>query len=96
MSTENPIPDGRAIVSVPLDGKLAPAATVRSGDLVQVVRATGASGGTDKAEVLGTAYVLEVTEPETDELGGNTDGLDREPAGARRGGALGDRRRQRR
>lgn len=73
VSTENPIPDGRAIVSVPLDGKLAPASTVRSGDLVQVVRATSASGAGDEAEVLGTAYVLEVTEPETDELGASTD-----------------------
>ena len=72
VSSESPVPDGRAIVSVPLDGKLAPTSTVRSGDLVQVVRATGASGGTDKAEVLGTAYVLEVTEPETDELGTST------------------------
>ena len=72
VSSEDPIPDGRAIVSVPLDGKLAPVSTVRSGDLVQVVRATSASGGTEKAEVLGTAYVLEVTEPETDELGGAT------------------------
>ncbi|MDZ5621561.1 SAF domain-containing protein [Nocardioides sp. HM23] len=73
VSSEDPIPDGRAIVSVPLVGELAPAATVRSGDLVQVVRATSASGGTEKAEVLGTAYVLEVTEPETDDLGSSTD-----------------------
>jgi hypothetical protein len=70
VSSEDPIPDGRAIVSVPLDGKLAPISAVRSGDLVQVVRATGSNGGTEKAEVLGTAYVLDVTEPETDELGG--------------------------
>lgn len=72
VSTDNPVPDGRAIVSVPLDGKLAPAATVRSGDLVQVVRATGASGGSDKAEVLGTAYVLAVSRPQSDELGGSS------------------------
>ncbi len=71
VSTDNPIPDGRAIGSVPLAGMRAPSSTVRSGDLDQVVRATGASGGTDKAEVLGTAYVLEVSEPETDELGGS-------------------------
>lgn len=71
VSSETPIPEDRAIVSVPLDGKLAPVTTVRSGDLVQVVRATGSSG-TEKAEVLGTAYVLEVTEPETDDLGGST------------------------
>ena len=70
VSSEDPIPEDRAIVSVPLDGKLAPVSTVRSGDLVQVVRATSTSGGTAKAEVLGTAYVLEVTQPETDELGG--------------------------
>lgn len=73
VSSESPIPDGRAIVSVPLEGKLAPTSTVRSGDLVQVVRATSASGGSEKAEVLGTAYVLEVTQPETDDLGGTTD-----------------------
>jgi Flp pilus assembly protein CpaB len=73
VSSETPIPDGPAIVSVPLDGKLAPASTVRSGDLVQVVRATSASGGSEKAEVLGTAYVLEVTEPRTDDLGGSTE-----------------------
>ena len=72
VSSEDPIPDGRAIVSVPLDGKLAPVSTVRSGDLVQVVRATSSSGGTEKAEVLGTAYVLEVAEAATDELGGST------------------------
>jgi len=72
VSSEDPIPDGRAVVSVPLDGKLAPASIVQSGDLVQVVRATSASGGDDKAEVLGTAYVLEVTQPTTDELGGST------------------------
>jgi hypothetical protein len=72
VSSDDPIPDGRAIVSVPLDPKLAPASAVRSGDLVQVVRATSATGG-GKAEVLGTAYVLEVTEPQSDELGTSTD-----------------------
>lgn len=72
VSSEDPIPEDRAIVSVPLDGKLAPVSTVRSGDLVQVVRATGSNGGVAKAEVLGTAYVLEVTEPQVDELGGST------------------------
>lgn len=70
VSSETPIPDGRAIVSVPLEGKLAPTSTVRSGDLVQVVRATASSGGTEDAKVLGTAFVLEVTEPEVDDLGG--------------------------
>lgn len=70
VSSETPIPDGRAIVSVPLEGKLAPTSTVRSGDLVQVVRATASSGGTEDAKVLGTALVLEVTEPEVDDLGG--------------------------
>lgn len=73
VSSEDPIPDGRAVVSVPLDPKLAPASTVQSGDLVQVVRATSATSSGDKAEVLGTAYVLEVTEPKTDELGGGTE-----------------------
>lgn len=69
VSSEDPIPDGRAKVSVPLDGKLAPVSVVRSGDLVQVVRATGGSGA-GEAMVLGLAYVLEVTQPATDDLGG--------------------------
>jgi Flp pilus assembly protein CpaB len=70
VSSEDPVPDGRAVVSVPLDGKLAPG-RVASGDLVQVVRTSGASGGTEEPEILGTAYVLEVTEPKTDDLGGS-------------------------
>lgn len=72
VSTDDPVPDGRAIVSVPLDGKLAPATTVQEGDLVQIVRATSATGSSAKAEELGTGYVLAVTEPESDELGGST------------------------
>jgi hypothetical protein len=69
VSTKTPIPDDRAIVSVPLEGKLAPASSVRSGDLVQVVRATSSSGTNEEAKVLGTAYVLEVSQPETEEFG---------------------------
>ncbi len=70
VSSEDPVPDGRAVVSVPLDGKLAPG-RVASGDLVQVVRTSGASGGGEKPEILGTAYVLEVSEPKSDDLGGS-------------------------
>lgn len=72
VSTKDPIPDGRAIVSVPLKGNLAPTSNVRSGDLVLVVR-TAPSGSTDEAVEIGTGYVLEVTEPDADELGGSTD-----------------------
>jgi hypothetical protein len=67
VSTDTPIAEDRAVVSIPLDPTLTPAEKVRAGDLVQVVRAASASGG--KAEELATAYVLSVTEPASDELG---------------------------
>lgn len=75
VSSKDPVPDDRAVVSVPLDGKLAPG-RITSGDVVQVVRTTGTTGSTgssDKPEIIGTAYVLEVTEPATDELGSSQD-----------------------
>jgi len=72
VSSKDPVPDDRAVVSVPLDGKLAPG-RITSGDVVQVVRTTGTSGSSDKPEIIGTAYVLEVTEPKTDELGASQD-----------------------
>ena len=72
VTTRDPVPEGRAIVSVPLKGALAPASNVRAGDLVLVVR-TAPPGSSDEAQEIGGGYVLEVTEPESDELGGSAD-----------------------
>jgi len=72
LATEDPVPPGRAIVSVPLGGKVAPG-RIAEGDVVQVIRTT-ATDASSKPEVIGTGYVLEVSEPSTDELGASAEG----------------------
>lgn len=66
VTEEPPIGEDRAVVSVPLIPKVAPADRIRAGDLVQVWRASGESDG--KVQEIGTAYVLSVSEPETEEF----------------------------
>ncbi|MCM0621264.1 SAF domain-containing protein [Nocardioides bruguierae] len=57
-----PIGEGRAIVSVPLSAAITPGAALRSGDLVQVVRTSGAAqGGAAGPVPLTEGLVVEIT-----------------------------------
>lgn len=67
VTTKDPIDDSKAVVSVPLDPKLTPADRVQAGDLVQIVRASSQSGNA-RPEDIGTAYVLSVSAPDTEEF----------------------------
>lgn len=67
VTREDPIDDSNAVVSVPLDPKLTPADRVQAGDLVQVVRASSQSGAAEPEDI-GTAYVLSVASPQTEEF----------------------------
>ncbi|KAA1427208.1 SAF domain-containing protein [Nocardioides antri] len=69
VSRDNPVPRDRAVVSVPIAGNTAPG-RVAPGDLVQVIRTTDAASA-DDPELLGTGYVLEVSQPSAEDLGGN-------------------------
>ena len=67
VSTDDPIPAGRTVVSVPLNN--APG-RIASGDVVDVFRTRDASSS-DEPDFLGQGYVLEVSRPSSDELGGS-------------------------
>lgn len=67
LSTQAPVGDGRAQVSVPLNPALTPAG-LTSGDLVEVVRVSGGSAG--RVQVLTEALVVDVSRGSADDLGG--------------------------
>lgn len=70
LTKEEPVGDGRAIVSVPLTPELTPDKDLRSGDLIQVLKVTrGDTGGAAPTE-LTEALVLQVHGGAEGELGG--------------------------
>ncbi|HTW18485.1 MAG TPA: SAF domain-containing protein [Nocardioides sp.] len=72
LTTTSPVSDDRAEVAIPLNPALTPAG-LASGDLVQVIRISGA-GGDGGAEVLGEGLVMEVSDGSSDQLGGSQAG----------------------
>ncbi|MDO9454778.1 SAF domain-containing protein [Nocardioides sp.] len=73
LTDTEPLADGRAVVSVPLNAALTPVGELRSGDLVSVVRI---SGGDDKLPLatLTEGLVLSVSSGVSDDLGESTAG----------------------
>lgn len=69
LTTEEPVGEDRAIVSVPLNPALTPGSTLEVGDLVQVVRVSGGTGS-GRPQDLTEAVVLDVRTVAGDELGG--------------------------
>ncbi len=68
---EDPIGQNNAVVSVVLAPALAPG-NLKPGDLVQIVRAAGTSGGDGTAKPLTRGLVTQVREPNTEDLGTGT------------------------
>ncbi|WP_244929763.1 SAF domain-containing protein [Nocardioides sp. W7] len=68
----SPVTDGRAEVAIPLNPALTPAG-LSSGDLVQVIRISGAAGD-GGAEVLGEGLVMKVDSGKSEQLGGSSAG----------------------
>lgn len=68
LTRESPVADGRAIVSVPLNPVLTPAASLDDGDLVEVVRVGGEQSNGQPKE-LTQALVVSVSQPTSGDLG---------------------------
>ncbi|WP_340537430.1 SAF domain-containing protein [Nocardioides sp. GXZ039] len=73
LTTTNPVDGDRAVVSIPLSSKLTPAATLRSGDLIEIIR-VGGSGSDAEPKVLSQGLVLSVDKGSSDDLGGSSEG----------------------
>ena len=71
LTRTDPIGQDRAVVSIVLTPALAPG-NLRAGDLVQIVRAAGTSGGEGTAQPLTRGLVTQVSEPNPDDLGTGT------------------------
>lgn len=74
LDKDNPIGGDRAIVSVVLSPALAPEKALETGDLVEVVRASGSSSTDEGAAPLTRGLVLAIHQPKRDELGGGAAG----------------------
>jgi hypothetical protein len=71
LTETDPIGQDRAVVSVVLSPALAPG-NLTAGDLVQIVRAAGTSGGEGSAQPLTRGLVTFIREPGNDDLGTGT------------------------
>lgn len=69
LSNDAPVTGKRAVVAVGLNPALTPAG-LQPGDLVEVVRVSGSSGGSSGAQPLTTALVLSISRKGGDDLGG--------------------------
>jgi SAF domain-containing protein len=69
LTETDPIGQDRAVVSIVLSPALAPD-NLREGDLVEIVRAAGTSGGGAAAERLTRGLVTSINEPDEEDLGG--------------------------
>ena len=69
LTETDPIGQDRAVVSVVLSPALAPR-NLRSGDLIEIVRAAGTSGGEGTAQPLTRGLVTQINEASSDDLGG--------------------------
>lgn len=69
LTETDPIGQDRAVVSIVLSPALAPD-KLRAGDLVEIVRAAGSSGGAGVAERITRGLVTSISSPDEDDLGG--------------------------
>ena len=71
---DNPIDADRAIVSVVLSPALAPEKELETGDLVEIVRASGSTSAGEGAVSLTQGLVLSIVEPKKGDLGAGSAG----------------------